>query len=79
MKFQKLFWDPNFDNILNALEGTGQTGNKKTDFDNATKACPWMTAEEGAWLWNYLQNYKKSGTGTWNTANVLEAAAGTGW
>lgn len=82
MKFQKLFWDPHFDDILTALEGAGPKGNPQDDFKDAMAKCNWITAEEVNWLWNYLKNYKKKGTGGeghWELPNVLEAAAGTGW
>ena len=71
LKWVRLFNPQYFDGIVGAIEGTFDEG----AFNTAVNAIDWMTDEERAWLKNYL---KHCGT-LYQPANVLEAAAGTGW
>ena len=67
-KFEKLFKEPVFDNILHAVD------NKKLDdFKSACKAAK-MDDSEIEWLWNYLKNMDDK---YW--VPVPDEAALTGW
>jgi hypothetical protein len=75
-KFEHLFKEPNFDNIMNALTPHLDLTAFITACQNAN---PKLTTEETMWLWNYLKNMDQS---LWSATGTREAAqwpAGTGW
>lgn len=76
LKWTRLFNPNHFDEILDAIVGPNRDGTyNANDLDTALGNIAGITTEEKAWLKNYLMHCST----LWDTDNVLEAAAGTGW
>jgi len=77
-KFEHLFNEKNFDNLMNALTPELDLSKFILVCENAN---PNLTKEETMWLWNYLKHMDQS---LWSPnltreASTWPAAAGTGW